>query len=439
MLNKFMYLVHYSLRKKFKSKSFVIVNIILALVLIAAFNMESLIRFFGGDFDDESTIYILNDTPYDIEEGWKQNFSSMGTLLGDSYDNPIEVLDTTKEEAEKKVTDNSNILLYFEPDDENYIKASIITYDTIDSMLYQSLVQSLNSLKQQVALQHSSIDINELNQVYQTITIDRVLLSKSANSEEESMNLIMGVVFPIIILPFFMLTLFLVQIIGGEINEEKQTRSMEIIISNVTPKAHFFSKILSANIFVIVQSILLFLYSGIGLFIRNTLTSSSGTGGIFSSVSEITSTLSSSGLMDKLVYIIPITIVLMILSFLAYSLIAGILASMTVNIEDYQQIQTPLVFICLAGYYLSMMASVFRGSMLIRVLSYIPLISSLLSPALLVIGQITIIDVFISMALLILFIIVLIKFGMKVYKIGILNYSTDKMWKKIWKAVKDNE
>ncbi len=45
--------------------------------------------------------------------------------------------------------------------------------------------------------------------------------------------------------------------VGGEICEEKTTRSMEIIISNVSPKMHLFSKVLASNIFVITQGALL--------------------------------------------------------------------------------------------------------------------------------------------------------------------------------------
>ena len=94
------------------------------------------------------------------------------------------------------------------------------------------------------------------------------------------------------------------------------------------------------------------------------------------------------------------------------------------------------MMISLLGYYLSIMAGMFEGSILIRVLSYIPFLSCLLSPALLVIGQIGIIDVLISIIILIVFNFILVKYGLKIYKIGILNYSTDKMWKKIFKAAR---
>ena len=82
------------------------------------------------------------------------------------------------------------------------------------------------------------------------------------------------------------------------------------------------------------------------------------------------------------------------------------------------------------------MAGMFQGSILIKVLSYVPFLSCLLSPALLVIGQIGIVDVIISIIILCIFNYILIKYGLKIYKIGILNYSTDKMWSKLFRAIK---
>ena len=179
----------------------------------------------------------------------------------------------------------------------------------------------------------------------------------------------------------------------------------------------------------------MFLYGVIGFITRN-IFSSSTTSDFTNEIGNALSSLAKSGIVDKLYYLIPLTIILMILSFIAYSLIAGILASMTTNPEDFQHIQTPIMIICFVSYYLAAMASMFNGSLFIKILSYVPLISFLLSPSLLVIGQIGIIDVSISIILLIVFNYVLAKYGLKIYKIGILNYSTDKMWKRILNATK---
>ena len=94
------------------------------------------------------------------------------------------------------------------------------------------------------------------------------------------------------------------------------------------------------------------------------------------------------------------------------------------------------MLILLVAYYLAIMASMFNGSIFIRTLSYLPFISCLLSPALLVLGQVSILDVSISIIILLLFNIIVMKNGLKVYKEGILNYSNEKVWSKLKKIIK---
>ena len=211
---------------------------------------------------------------------------------------------------------------------------------------------------------------------------------------------------------------------------------MEIIISNVSPKTHFFSKIIAGNVFIIMQGSLLILYCLIGFGLKKIISTGSSTG-IEGQIADIISNVSGTEFFSNLIYIIPITIILMLLTFVAYSLLAGILASMTTNAEDFGQLQTPIIIISLIGYYLAMMAGVFKGALFIRILSYVPFISAILSPSLLVLGQISIIDMLISILIIIITIFLLIKYGLKIYKVGILNYSSKDLWKKMFKAMKD--
>lgn len=437
MRNKFWYLTKYGLKKKLKSKSFIISNIIIFLLLIVTFNIDSIISFFGGSFDDKNKIYVIDNSNL-FFESFKTNYENIKISLSDEDDDKIEIIKSDKEriELEEEIKDTTDIIIELKQVEDNYLEANVITENYIDTLEYQSIIQSINNTKYEVALKNSNIDLEELASISTPPNIERVILDETKNSEEENMNTVMNVVFPTIILPFFMLILLLVQLIGGEINEEKTTRSMEIIISNVPVKVHFYSKIIANNLFIILQTVLVFLYGVIGFLIRNMFSSgisSEITGGI----KDVLSSLTKSGVMDKLYYILPCAIILMILSFLAYSLISGILASITTNPEDFQQIQTPIIMICMVSYMLATMSGVFNGSVFIKVLSYIPLISFLLAPSLLLIGQIGIIDIGISIVLLILFNWVLTKYGLKIYKVGILNYSTDNIWKKLLKATKE--
>ena len=430
MSNKFWYLTKQSLRKKIKSKWFIGVNIMLAIVIIALININSIIAFFGGDFNEKTKILVVDKTEMSFPI-FKQ---SIKEVTKDEEDEKLVVKETDKTEKElKKELKDNQVAIILENDEESFVNAKIISKEKIENTIYQYITQGLNTTKTSVALIKTNTDPQLLAQISSPMETKRVVLNDK-KSVDENMEMVMSSLFPTLILPFFMLIIFLVQMIGGEICEEKTTKSMEIIISNVSPKTHLLSKVLSSNVFIIVQGLLLVLYSVIGILI-----STKGQLTIDPNVDSLLTATVESGFLDKIITLLPAIIIMMILSFLAYSLIAGILASMTTNMEDFSQIQTPIMLVLLAGYYLAIMAGMFDGSTLIRVLSYVPFISCLVSPSLYIIGQISMIDVIISILVLIITIALMIKYGLKVYKVGILNYSNEKIWSRFAKALKSKD
>ena len=430
MSNKFWYLTKQSLRKKIKSKWFIGVNIMLALVIIALININSIIAFFGGDFSEKTKILVVDktDISFDI---FKQ---SMKEITKEEEDEKVVVKASNKTEKQlKKDLKDNEVAIVFDNDEENFVTAKVISKEKIDSSTYQYISQGLNSTKTSVTLVKTNTDPILLAKISSPMTTERIVLNDK-KSVDENMEMVMGSLFPTLILPFFMLIIFLVQMIGGEICEEKTTKSMEIIISNVSPKVHLLSKVIASNLFIIIQGLLLVLYSVIGILI-----STKGHLSIDPNVDSLLTATVESGFLDKIITLLPAILIMMLLSFLAYSLIAGILAAMTTNMEDFNQIQTPIMLVLLAGYYLAIMAGMFDGSVLIRILSYVPFISCLVSPSLYIIGQISMIDVIISIIVLIITILVMVKYGLRVYKVGILNYSNEKIWSRFAKALKSKD
>ncbi len=432
MNSKFWFLTKQSLKKKFGSKWFIWVNILLAIVIIALININSIISFFGGDFSKDTNVLVIDKT----EKSYPIFKASLENVIADEEEKgTINVKETKKSEKElKKELKNNEVVVVFDNNEEKFVTTKVISKEKIDNTTYQYLQQSLNATKTNIALIKTNTDPNLLAKISSPMEINRVVLNDN-KSVDENMEMIMGTVFPTIILPFFMLIIFLVQMIGGEICEEKTTKSMEIIISNVSPKTHLLSKVVASNIFIISQGLLVLLYAVIGLLINT-----KGQGlNMMPELGTILSTMNESGFTTKLITLIPFALVIMILSFLAYSLIAGILASMTTNMEDFQQIQTPIMLVLLAGYYLAIMAGMFEGSTFIKILSYVPFLSCLVAPSLYMIGQVGIIDLIISIVILIAFIFLMVKYGLKVYKVGILNYSNEKIWSRFAKALKSKD
>lgn len=428
MKNKLKFLIKQSLERKTKTKWFLVANIALAVLIIGIINIDSVIKFFGGDFDSKTNIYVIDNTnkAYSLFDGYisKDDSNYNLSLYDKTYDEAVTML---KENEEEK----NSIVIVFDNDEENVISVKMITNDYLDLVDIPVITTAINNTKLVMAIEKHNISEEELNALTSSVNIDREVLNKDS-SVDENMNIIMTSVFPVVILPFFMLSIFLVQMIGAEVNDEKTTKGMEIIISNVSPKVHFFSKVIAGNIFVIIQGLLLIGYGIIGFILRGNSTITAGATDI---IGDVVSMIPQS-FMDSLSYLIPLILILMLVTMVGYSLLAGILSSMTTNTEDFQQIQSPIMIISLLGYYLAMMAGVFKGALFIKILGFFPFISAILAPSLLVLGQFTIIDFVIAIFVMIIVIYLLIKYGLKIYKVGILNYSSGGMFKKMYEALK---
>lgn len=440
MKSKLNYLIGVSLKRKVKTKWFLVANIIIALVVVGIINIDSIITFFGGDFDDAQKVYVIDDTnrAYDI---LAEQLNASSLQIVDSDESAFEV---TKYDDADKINDlieedKDIIVIHLEEKEEKGLTAKITSQSFIDTMDYQLITNALTNTKVSLNILDSNISIEDFNKIYDPIEIEREILNENEKSEDENTNMIMTTVFPVIILPFFMLSIFLVQMIGAEVNDEKTTRGMEIIISNVSPKTHFFSKVIAGNLFVLIQGVLLVVYAVTGMLIRKAIGGNSIVNGLGSEVGDILNQIMSSNLGSQLIYIIPMILILMILTFVAYSLLAGVLASMTTNTEDFQQLQTPIMIISLVGYYLAMMASVFDGALFIKIFAFVPFISAILAPSLLILGQIGIIETIIAGFIMVATNYLLIKYGMRIYKVGILNYSSKGLWKKMFKAARKSE
>lgn len=435
MENKFKFLVKMSFLRKIKNKSFIIGNIIVLIIIALLVNIDSVVSFFGGDFNDNYEIRVVDNANY--YDDIKKDLSS----INNSLDKEIKINKTDKKvkEEEKNLKSTKDILLVIDKDETNIFTAKIISYSYIDNLDYEYILSALNKSKVRIAVNELNLSDEDVNKLSSNVNTKRVILDNNSKGEEKSKTLL-SFLSLVVVLPCFMLIIFLVQMIGAEINEEKQTRSMEIIIGNVSVKTHFFSKVVASNLFILLQGFLLLLYSFIGLVIRKGVTGSINiTNSVNSSlnIADVTSIFKDINLIDKLSYIIPLILILLVLSFLAYSLLAGILASMTTNMENFSQLQTPLVVINLIGYYLVILSSLFHGAFFIKVMSCIPLISISLAPSLLISGEISVNLIIVAILLLMLLDYLLVKYGLRIYKAGILNYSENNLWKKMFKAAKE--
>lgn len=432
---KLWYLVKNSLRTKTKSKWFLAINVFLLIIIPVLINIDNIIKYFGGDFNEPTKIYVVDNVG--VYPNLKDSLES-NTLLNDQFKINVKLYDKELKDLKKelKEEEKKDLIIVLEKN-ENNINADIITYEFVNTIIYQSIVSSLNNTKINYALLNSNINQEELAKIYEPIKIEREFLTEDLNENEELMHTIGSILIPIFIVPIFLLVVMVVNMLGAEINEEKTSRSMEIIISSVPPRTHFMSKIISVNLFIIIQGAIILFAGLLGLILRGNIMGMNIIKSFGLDSKNYIEIFINSGIFNNLIKALPFVILMIILTFMAYSLFSGILASMTTSMEDFQQLQTPVMLIMMFSYFLALTASSFESSSFIKVFAFIPFISGILAPVLLIIGQISYIDIIISTLLLMGTNYILIKYGIKIYKVGILNYSSSKLWKKMFKAVKD--
>ena len=437
-MNKRNYLIFTSLKKKLTSKWFIGINIFMLITLIIIFNIGNIISLFGGDFEKEKTIILVdktNNTKYLTEELQKhsQDFSKASNY---TIEPSIEGLDVLKERAKN----NNNIyILVVDKDPDNYIKGEIYSNSNLSYITRSFIITVLDNLHYDMSIKDSGLTEEQLYKINRGVSLKVITLEeldkpvsdkKDGNNDTE----VGAIVMVVMILPFFFLIVTLVQMIGAEINEEKTSKSMEYIITNVSPKDHLTAKIFSCTLFILCQILGVIISIGIASFIKNHTTS------IVTDTSEMISSAVKNfitpGIFTTILHILPLIVIFFIITLVTYAVLAAVLASMTTNIDDFQQLQTPLMLIVTIGFYLSIFAIIYNGSHFIKIMSFIPLVSLLISPALYMLGEASILSIVIAIIIQAIFLVIVYKKGLKVYKVGILNYSGEHLWKKIFKALK---
>ncbi len=446
-MNKRNYLIKESLKKKIKSKWFLGINIFIFIMIMLTLNINAIISLFGGDFEEQYIIYVIDEP--NIYEDFQKEFTNNNLYFKDNYtlENKSEY---NIEELKNEASNKQNILvLNIINDSENYMSAELYSTREVSPFINSTIQNSLNKIKHRIALDNSNIDQNELNNINKAVTLKLNILDsnnketktpqdiKNDNQKQTQKNVMGAIVVVAFILPFFFLIVTLVQMIGAEINEEKTNKSMEIIISNVKAKDHLISKIVSCTSFTIIQILLVVIYFLIANLLKNHISpATTGTGSV---LMEALKDMITPDVLQPIIRIIPLLIIFFIFTFVTYAIIAGVLASITTSIDDFQQLQTPLMLIISLGFYLAIMAVIFEGSTFIKIMSFIPLISFLLSPSLYMLNQISIISLIISIIIQIIFSIIVYRYGLRIYKEGILNYSGTDLWKKLFKAMKNRD
>ena len=187
MKNKLKLLIKDGLNKKINTKWFKVVNIILLVVIVGLINIDNIIKFFGGNFDDPIVIYVIDNTNK-YYEAIKSSYDNIDlSALGSESEIKLadKSLDDLKEEM---VNDESNDIILVINSNNGKVVADVISYNYVDAVTLQVLNSTLSSVKTNIALMESSLTEEELASIYEPVEINRSYLSDNLDENNELMN-----------------------------------------------------------------------------------------------------------------------------------------------------------------------------------------------------------------------------------------------------------
>ena len=282
--------------------------------------------------------------------------------------------------------------------DFNEVDASMI-----DTLTFQNI---LTNIQNKLNEDRAGLDSSQQKILANTPIINKIADEKSDN------KMIGQIIYFILLFLMYMVLMSFVNLVLADIATEKGTKMIEFIFSSVKPGDYFAGKMFGNFIAVFVQIITYVIFGIVGFFIAQSK-------GLLDGIDlSYNLTRSTYGMIAEIV-------LLVLLGIFVFLVLAGMLASFATKVEDAGKMGMPLIFGTIVLFVLAIRLQGKGDIMLTQVLSYVPFASTFFMPLRLLNGHASLIEGLISIVILVVTILLVYKFGERVYKRNILNYSTD--------------
>lgn len=403
-------IIKFSFYTNIQNKWFIFFNIMSLIGAILIMNWGAI----SGMFKTDETSQILElafiDNNNLVFEEFKKNFES-----NDDY--KLSKLIENNYTAES--IPNNLLIIEILPDEKEIFKTNITSKEGIKSTKLNPIKEELYQIRNHLFAKKYNISEENLATLQTELTINRILLSVDAENSnaKEYIKLFSSAI-------TYLLAVFVFSKLANEIIQEKQSKSIEYVLTTVSEKEYLFAKVFSSIVVLIIQGLFLICYYMIAVLISNLLN------GAITSVSVDTSVLLSS-ISKDVVYYILMLILYNVLNLILLCLLQAVTASKTGTSSEASNTVSLVTFGMLILYTLTVyvITPYSKVNLFMYIISCLPVLSVYFIPAMMVVGQANIWQIIVSLLLLIITIPIFFKWSAKSFKKGILNYTKSKKGK----------
>ncbi|MCY3036686.1 MULTISPECIES: ABC transporter permease [Aerococcus] len=220
----------------------------------------------------------------------------------------------------------------------------------------------------------------------------------------------------------FYFLMFFINIIIQEVAAEKGSRIMEIILSSIPAKTHFYGKLLGVVLMILTQVGIYVL-----LFILWRILSTQF--GILSLPEEITQAFDIKAFLSNNLTMLLISGLLALMGIVTYIALAAFLGSLVTKTEDAQKVSQPVIWLGLIGFYIGIFGQqAGTDTAFYRISSQIPFFTPFVMPFRLADHSVEWPGVIMAIVVSLITMVLIFIFATSLYKSNVLAYSDKGPW-----------
>lgn len=417
-MNSMWTVMAFTMRNKLRSKAFVVMTIILAVLLVVVGNLPYLIDKLGGG-DKATQVGYAEGAQAEIVQELKIYYAELP-------EPDVELVSIAgSEEQLKDALENGDVkgyLTFVEDAETGFPKATYNAKSAFSGGTSSSLTAALNQVKMNRVIENVGLTDEQQKQLFTPVSLEtqKVSFTDEKGKTEEEQGMAIALTYVMIIL-LFMAVMISGQLIATEITAEKSSRVMEIIVTSVSPLKQMWGKILGTFFVAMLQLIILLAALVINLTMPQNKASLDKLGIDLSTLD-----------MTLVIY----AIFFYLAGFFLYATLFAAVGSIVSRTEDLGQAILPITMLTLVGFYIAMFGLNSPDSTLIVVCQYIPFFSPFIMFLRIGLAEPAWWEIVLSVGILFASILAIGWLSAKIYRVGVLMYGKRPSIKEIVKAMK---
>ncbi|AYU55958.1 ABC transporter permease [Staphylococcus debuckii] len=334
---------------KIKSRAFIIMTVIIALLIIGGANANKIIDMFSGG-PDKIGIVTDNQQVYQMVKSQSEKLEDKGTKF--EHLSEQQALKNVKKEK----LDKAYIISF----KGQQIEGKIVSKDSVSNEAKQKLESILTPIQTQAIAKSVDLSPKDLQALQQKSKVTSQAIGKNAQqlSEQDKVANII-ILYAGIMLMFFIIINYANQV-AMEVATEKTSRVIEMVITSISPVKHIIAKIL-AIIAVAFSQIFIFAIVGvISIYL--------------SDLKDVVKKFNMK-ITDVTMQLLIVGVICLVIGIISYTILGTILGSLATRIEDMNQALMPMTIVSFIAFYIAIFSLNTPETTLTKITSFIPLIS----------------------------------------------------------------